>query len=516
MKKFIKPIVAALIAVVFLAVYLGPYEYVSYFYEQHHLFRYTWAYVQETAHQHGIWYLLTEFVVQFGYYTWLLAIVWTALGVLAYLMATAAVRRLSGMRDWLQLGAIPSIYMLFGAGNVDHFPIPVVKTFVITLAVWLVSCAVSRLVPFFRRRYDESLKSELRGGWRQLIIGVCCVCAYLGIGYYISTGPVTVPIGEGKTREFTREQRAHQRETERIMVETERALKARDWKRVYELCEDFAKRGERNHLMTYFRAMALYHNGKLLTNLMDYPQTFGVNSLFFPWIPDGNRAEFGGYVYEELGAVNSANHWTFEAMVAKGESAGHLANLARYSIANGKPEQARKFIAPMKHSLFYRGRAKELEQMLEAGEVPGLRHSLADTPQEPARWDNVVNLGADLRYIMESDPENEMAREYMMAHFLLANNLGVFYRNMLDFWPMPEEGYLPPMIEQGLALVRMHIGEAQFTADGYRISPETEALYREFLTELRKGDSARYNSDLRHTYWYYVQKVSPYGKDLFF
>ncbi len=516
MKKYIKPIVAALIAVVFLAVYLGPYEYVSYFYEQHHLFRYTWAYVQETVHQFGIWYLLTEFVVQFGYYTWLLAIIWAALGVLTYLMATDVIRRLTGLRDWLQLGAIPAVYMLFGAGSVDQFPVAVIKTFVITLFVWIVARIIVRFVPFFSKRYENSLKSQSGAWWKPLVVGVVCVCAYIGIGYNISTAPMSVQLPSGNMRELSREDRKHQRETERIMVEAERAVKAKDWDKAYEICENYAKQGERNHLMSYFRSMALYHQGKLLTNLLDYPQTFGVNSLFFSWKADRNRAEFGGYVYEQLGAVNAANHWAFEALVGWGETATHLTNLARYSVANGKMAQARKFIAPLKHTLFYRGRARELEKMVETGVVPDLKNSLADTPQIPARWDNVINLGADLRYILLSDPDNEMAREYIVAHFLLANSLGVFYSNLKDFWPMPEEGYLPPMVEQGLALVRLQIGEAQFAADGYRISPKTEEMFRSFMTELRKGDQAHYSPELRRTYWYYVQKVSPYGKELIY
>lgn len=513
MKKYVKSIIAALIAIVFLTVYLGPYEYVSYFYEQHHLFRYTWSYVQETAHQYGIWYLLTEFVIQFGYYTWLLAIIWAALGVLTYLMATDAVRRLSGLRDQIQLGAIPAVYMLYGAGNVDKLPVSVIKTFVFTLIVWFAARIIVRIVPFLRTRYENSLKSQSGVWWKSLIVGAVCVGIYVGIGYHWSTAPMTIQVS-GKTRELSREDRKRQRETERIMVEAERAVKAQDWDKTYELCENYAKRGERNHLMSYFRSMALYHKGKLLTNLLDYPQTFGVNSLFFPWKADRNRAEFGGYIYEQLGAVNAANHWAFEALVGWGETASHLTNLARYSVANGKPAQARKFIAPLKHSLFYRARARELEKMVETGTVPDMKNSLADTPQIPARWDNVINLGGDLRYILLSDPDNDMAREYIAAYFLLANNLGAFYRNLQEFWPMPNEGYLPPMVEQGLALVRMQIGEAQFAADGYRISPETEDLFREFTTEMRNGDQAHYSPVLRRTYWYYVQKVSPYGKEL--
>lgn len=503
-------------AVVFMAAYLSMYEYVIYFHEQHHLFRFTSAYWTETVHQYGLWYVLTEFIVQFGYWTWLGALVWTALEVSAFLMASDAIRRLSGLRDLAQIGAIPSVMMFYSTVSVDDFPEPAVKIFAGVFAVWLISLVASKFVPALRRRYAASKGIETKRPWIYAAAGVALFAVYFGIGYHKSTAPMSVTLGNGKTRELTREMRVKQRKSERTMIEAERALKQKDWNRLYDLTQEYALTGERNHLMAYFRAMALYHKGKLLSNLLDFPQIFGVKSLFFPWEPDRHRAEFGGYLFEELGAVNSAQHWAFEAMVGWGETSSHLTDLARYCIAQGKEAQARKFIAPLKHTLFYRATARDLERQLAAGKVDNLSNSLADTPQTPARWDNVLNLGSDLRYILLSDPKNRMAREYAMAFFLLGNNLGVFYRNLKEFWPMPSEGYLPPLVEQGLALVRMHIGSEQLEADGYRISPETEAKFREFMTELHKGDNARYSPELKKTYWYYVQKISPYGKELSF
>lgn len=516
MKKFVKPIVASVLAVVFLAAYLSVYEYVIYFHEQHHLFRYTWAYVSETVHQYNIWYMLAEFICQFGYYTWLGAIAWTTLAVGVFLMTSNAIRRLTGYRDLLQLGAIPAVSLFFSTVNVDALPATGVKIFVMTFGVWILSVILSAAVPFFRKRYLKSLASDTSCKWWVIAGGVVLALGYCGVGYHMSTAPETVTLPSGKTRELTRDDRKKQRVTERIMIESERALKAKDWDTLNELTQQVALTGEKNHLMTYFRAIALYHKGKLLSNLLDFPQTFGVYSLYFPWKADRNRAEFGGYIYEQLGAVNAANHWAFEALVGWGETSDHLTNLARYSIALGKTEQARKFIAPLKHSLFYRTRARDLEKMMADGKVPDLKNSLAEATQTPARWDNVLNLGADLRYILMHDPENDMAREYILAHFLLANNLGTFYRNLKDFWPMPEEGFLPPMIEQGLTLVRMHIGPDQLAADGYRISPETDQKFREFMAELHKGNNARFSPEMRRTYWYYVQKVSPYGSELSF
>lgn len=517
MRNFQKYIIAAVMAIALMIAYLTTYEYVIYFHEQHHLFRFFGPYISETVHQEGLWYLLTEFIVQFGYWTWLGALVWTALEVGAYFMTLNAWRRLTGVRDYLCVSAIPSVIMFFATVTVDVVPTQAVKTFAIVLGIWVIALILSRFVPLLRRRY-QALKAAPQGKreWLWLAISFVALAFYAYQGYLDSTKPTEVTIHGGKKRTFSREERIKQRHAERVMIEAERALKRKDWDQLYEITQTYAAEGTKNHLMTYFRSMALYHQGKLLTNLFDFPQTFGNRTLFFPWEADRHVAEFGGYVYEELGAVNPAQHWEFEALVGWGETATHLSDLARYCIVQGKPEQAKKFIAPLHHSLFYRGRARELERQLAAGAVEGLNNSLADTPQDPARWDNVLNIGADLRYILLSDPRNDMAREYCMAYFLLANNLGAFYRNLQDFWPMPAEGYLPPIIEQALVLVHSHIGPEQLAADGYRISPETEQQFRQFVMELNKGQNARFTPAQRQTYWYYVQRVSPHGRELTF
>ncbi len=517
MRNFQKYIIPVVMAICLMIAYLTTYEYVIYFHEQHHLFRFFWPYITETVHQEGIWYLLSEFIVQFGYWTWLGALVWVALEVGAYFLALNAWRRLTGLRDYICVSAIPSVIMFFSTVSVDVVPEKAVKTFAIVLGIWIIGQILPHFSPHLRRRY-QALESAPEGKrpWLWLAVSFAALAFYAYQGYLKSTEPTEVTIHGGKKRTFSREERIKQRHAERVMIEAERALKSQDWDKLYEITQEYAAEGTKNHLMSYFRAMALYHQGKLLTNLMDYPQTFGIKSLFFPWEADRHCAEFGGYVYEELGAINPAQHWEFEALVGWGETATHLSNLARYCIAQGKTEQAKKFIAPLRHSLFYRGRARELDRSLAAGQVDGLKNSLADTPQDPARWDNVLNLGADLRYILLSDPQNEMAREYCAAFFLLANNLGAFYRNLKEFWPMPAEGYLPPMVEQGLVLVQSYIGADQLAADGYRISPETEQQFRDFVRELNKGQNARFTPAQKQTYWYYVQRVSPYGRELTF
>ncbi len=501
----------------FLVAYLAVYEYVIYFHEQHHLFRFTWQYVCDTAHQYGILWPVTEFVVQFGYYTWLGALVWSLLCVGAYCMMQGIIRRLTGLRDLLQLSAIPSVAMFFLTTEVDRFPVASIKIFTAVFGLWLLSLLLVRVVPVLRKRYAASRKGSPQCKWWVVVASVACFFGIFYAGYQISMKERDVEVSSGKMRHQTHDDRVHQRDVERLMIDTERALNQRDWERVMELTTQQAVTGEPNHLMSYFRCLALYHTGQLTTHLFDFPLKYGAQSFFFPWKAERNRAEFGGYVFEELGAINSANHWEFEALVGWGETARHLTSLAKYAIVSGKTQQARKYIAPLKATLFYRSKAADLEQWLKEGKVPGLAVNIGPNEVMPhCRWDNVENLGGDLSYLLLHDPNNKMAREYSAMFFLAANNLGSFWNTMRKYWSMPEEGYLPPLVEQGLTLVKMHIGDEAFAQYGYRISPETQQLLDEYLTEQGKGNMAYFSPKLRQTFYYYVHHVSPNGQELSF
>ena len=102
----------------------------------------------------------------------------------------------------------------------------------------------------------------------------------------------------------------------------------------------------------------------------------GVKALYFPWNSDSRESEYGHFLYEDLGYINEAQRWEFEAMVVWGETAPHLLNLARYNVVNKRPEVARRFINLLKQSLFYRKEAEQLEAALHTGKVPGLRAPL--------------------------------------------------------------------------------------------------------------------------------------------
>ena len=61
--------------------------------------------------------------------------------------------------------------------------------------------------------------------------------------------------------------------------------------------------------MEYFCNMALYHTGRMPYDLLKYPQNYGINSLFLPWVSDPRQSRYGHYLYEQLGYINEAQRW---------------------------------------------------------------------------------------------------------------------------------------------------------------------------------------------------------------
>ena len=492
---------------IFFIAYMTLYRHVVIFHEQHHLFRFSLDYIRETAHQQGFTAPCAAFLAQFGYYPWLAALIWSALLTGVYCMTRAFLRRVAGFNDSLQLSAIIPCWTFFSTVNIDGS----LNQFVIVVLSALALYCISLVLP--------ARKRVISIPWKPLpYLAPAIIAAIFGAFYLYSFHPVTVTLN-GTERTFNRQEVKVQKANEELMVKAAQAVRRKDWDEVLKLSDRQAETGVKNHLMLYFRAMALYHRGELLDRIFEQPQSHGPNSLFFPWKADKNRAEYGGYIYEQLGALNSAIHWEFEALVGWGETAYHLINLSRYYIETGKPKQAEKFIHPLKQTLFYRGEARRLEEQKKNGHVPGLRDALANVKQNPAdfdpvRFDNVLNIGADCKYILLNDPDNEMARQYMLLIFLLANNIGVFYDNLCQFY-QPDEP-LPRIFEEALCLVRLNYGSDRLAADGFKISPEVDAAYRAFLTEKQKGRFTNFTPEQRNSLWYYLSFVSPSGNQLNF
>lgn len=294
--------------------------------------------------------------------------------------------------------------------------------------------------------------------------------------------------------------------SERAMLLTERAARAHDYDEVIARADNYLSQGKTNMLMSLFRNLALAEKGILPDHLLDYPMPFGAEGLCFAWRSDSRQSEYGAPVYEAIGHVNEAQRWESEALVVWGATPRRLAALARYNIAMGRPDAARKFIRLLARAPFRSSEAAELMKIADSGRVEGLRNSLLNEGQNPARWANVADVTPELEAICAIDSTNTVARQYLLCELLLRNNVSRFIELLPVIGP---EGPLPRLYQEALMLTSLRPGVEPPMIN--RISDRVKADFRRYISSSSKGNPTALRGEFGNTYWYYLNHISPYG-----
>lgn len=489
MKRFSFWVFLLLFGVYFLC-YNGWLSHVLFYHEKHHLFLFTAAYWQDIVQSEGWMEYLANFLIQFFHVPCLGSAMLALVIALVYLFVHQICKRVAmafGFKgDLFQLSVLPSLWLFFYTMSVEHSLALVVEVFLVLFVAAFVAvlcpkkCCLS--LPFRLRKLSDR---------RRMVVSVLFLAGYALAGYFYFIAS------------FSR--------GERIMLKTEQCVESKEWDKVLEYTRPYLESHRNNQLISYFHHLALYHTGGLLYHLFDYPQKLGVKALSFPWNSDSRESEYGHFLYEELGYLNEAQRWEFEAMVVWGETASHLRNLARYNIANNRPLVAQRFINKLKQSLFYRDDAASLEALLKSGkEIPGLKNTLKNAQESPARFSNILNIGPELQYICTLDMTNRMAFEYLMCHLLLSNHVVRFVQN-LKWMNRFSYASMPPAFEEALSIYKLGVGEEAFLQLGIPISTDTEQRFKRYCQLVQEKKLRILQAEFGKTYWFYLNYISPYG-----
>lgn len=484
-KKLTYGIFAILFLCYFMA-YMGNLSHIIAYHEQHHLFLYTQAYFEQQVQSEGFFSYLTDFLIQFFYYPVLGSALLALLLASVYGMMGNILRFLFGKEDWLHLSVIPSLLLFYHTMEASHTLVPVTVTVlslgIVNLLLWMFRRHMP-LIPVLQNTHIQ--RKKLRMG-----LQVAVLLVYAGYGYYHFV------------TSYNR--------SEGIMLKAEMNVKAKDWDNVLNYTTLYLNGGRTNQLISYFHHLALFHTGQLPYRLFDYPPFLGVKSLYFPWNSDSRESEYGHFIFEDLGHINEAHHWEFEAMTVWGETAPHLLNLARYNIVNDRPKVAQRFINKLKQSLFYEEHALQLEADMKTGKVEGLRNVLSGVVDSPVRFTNAINIGPELEYLCNHDSRNKMAFEYLMSYLLLSNNVTRFVDNLhrIKNFDYPS---LPVAYEEALLVYKLKVGEEKFLQSGYKVSAETEARFARYYQLMESQQMNILQKEFGNTFWFYLNYISPYG-----
>jgi hypothetical protein len=234
---------------------------------------------------------------------------------------------------------------------------------------------------------------------------------------------------------------------------------------------------------------ALYHRGELLDRMFDYPQSINTPTLTL-WFENltmtAQRAPLDcSDVLFDLGRINESEHMAYEALEKYGERPHTLKRLIYINVIKGEPEAARRFLALLDCSLLHRQWARHCRRQLDADPTLSGVPVIASRRELMMLDDHVGSLDLEtmLEQLLERNPRNRMAFEYLMAHYLLTRQLEKMVANLHRFEEF-DCARLPRHCEEAFVVYLATGGSQDVDLGGYQIHPETRRRYGDFIRAL--------------------------------
>ena len=243
----------------------------------------------------------------------------------------------------------------------------------------------------------------------------------------------------------------------------------------------------------------------------------GSRMFAFPQRPDGllpnpmmDDIVFGA---EEtllaLGAVNQAEHLAAEALMVRGPTPHILTVLAKAFIAKGEPQAARIFLTRLERDLIHGRWARRCLERLDRdptfSDDPAIRHIRSVMPKRDVL--DTGDLEANLKLLLDANPGNRMAFEYLSAHYLLNWRLDDLAARLET--SLPDISYQTLPDHYGEAMVIRSSQKPLPNLHGFHIPPDVFQRAQQFnvTTQAHRHDadalSHALEKDFPHSYFRY-------------
>ena len=272
-----------------------------------------------------------------------------------------------------------------------------------------------------------------------------------------------------------------------------------NWDKVAEI----AKKDRTSEIGTYYYNLANAMRGCLPDRLMDYYQPFG-RGLFLPVGEQSTpfKIACAGDVWFALGDMYMAER---DAMLGMTFSPAHtgpryLRRLAETNLVKGDFEAASKYLRILLNTP---GEKKWARERFPDAWSPEYRKRIEDKRALMPRFDLVHGMDQNqliLRILLNSNPRNRMALDYLLCYDLLTKDLDAFVG---AFAPELTDSRLYE--EAMLIFLAAKDGMSEENFAHYHISPATLSAFNRFVTLYKQENGAfeALTAEFRHSYWYY-------------
>lgn len=269
----------------------------------------------------------------------------------------------------------------------------------------------------------------------------------------------------------------------------------------------------RNKFVAFETNRALAETNQLSSKLFHFTRTSNPECLFLSEELGFNEPLKLSNFYYNLGHMNAAQHWANEAIAQHGFSPFIFKRLALIHIIKGETEVAQKCLRLLKKTILFDDWAEEHMTLLaKDGNELSSNIELRMLKTLIPKKDFVCRINhpqLDLVELLNSNPRNKKAFEYLNAYYLLTRQLDKFVNN-LKFLPFYQYSNIPKHYEEALLIYLSQTKDKNFKLPGYKISQDTMQDFKE-IQEIRKNNRnnqsiarSEINRRLGGTYWEYV------------
>lgn len=222
------------------------------------------------------------------------------------------------------------------------------------------------------------------------------------------------------------------------------------WTEVLKLAEEI----ETYDFRINFQVNRAYsHLGQLPEYLMNYPQLLGSSGLFIdPTMTVGSTDMPTSDLYFDLGFMNESQHWAFEAETLLPNSPRILKRLVMINLVNGKYDLAEIFLNVLNKNILCRDWVRKYEKYVAdttlAASDPVIAEKRRFNPHKKVLSPGTLD---GLKLLFETNPDNRMAYDYLLAYCILDSHLSEFV-NYLQHYQHYNLKNLPRSWEEVLAI----------------------------------------------------------------
>lgn len=238
-------------------------------------------------------------------------------------------------------------------------------------------------------------------------------------------------------------------------------------------------------------------------DLFNYPQP-SQGALILSYDQDMLYAQ---EILFNLGLINESRRYAFECLSQipdRQQSAYFIMRLAESDMISGRDTLARKYLNTLNQTLFYKKWAQRrlfllnTENGVDNHPVYGSLRKM-----QPKRDFNytVLQFGQMLRNILEDNPRNHIAYNYLMMYYMLTKNIPAFCENLQIVHPLPRH------YQEVLALTAGH--SESDTPEFHKLPMDDQVFlkFKQFEKKLQVMEPLTLDKEYGNTFWYYFYMI---------